>query len=119
MATAKISMPDGISVEVNGTPEEVAAVVADLKAKFAKFSSSRAAHIQPVRISRGEIPGLIETLKSEEFFRTPKRLSDVQKKLAELGHHYPVTTLSGAMQVQSQSRNLRRFKQHGKYVYVQ
>jgi superfamily II DNA/RNA helicase len=48
-------------------------------------------------------------------------LADVREKLAEIGHHYPVTTLSGAMQAQTRSRNLRRFKQggRGKYVYVQ
>ncbi len=118
MAIAKIMMPGGISVEVDGTPEEVAAVLADLKTKAPGFSSAVLVPRSP-RIRKGEIPGLIETLKSEDFFRTPRGLSDIQKKLAELGHHYPVTTLSGAMQVQSRSRNLRRFKQDGKYVYVQ
>jgi hypothetical protein len=118
MATAKITMPGGISVEVDGTPEEVAAVLADLKTKGPGFSSPVVAPASPP-IRKGEIWGLIEVLKSEEFFRMPRGLSDIQKKFAELGHHYPVTTLSGAMQVQSQSRNLRRFKQDGKYVYVQ
>jgi hypothetical protein len=118
MATAKITMPGGILIEVGGTPEEVAAVLADLKTKTPGFSSDATLH-RPSRIRKGEIPGLIDVLKSEDFFKNPRGLSEVQKKLAELGHHYPVTTLSGAMQVQSQSRNLRRFKQNGKYVYVQ
>jgi hypothetical protein len=118
MATAKITIPGGISVEVDGTPEEVVAVLADRKTKAPDFSSAVVLSRLP-RIRKGEIAGLIESLKVEEFFRTPRGLSDIQKKLAELGHHYPVTTLSGAMQVQSQSRNLRRFKQDGRYVYVQ
>jgi superfamily II DNA/RNA helicase len=118
MATAKISMSDGTSVEVNGTPEEVAAVLADLKIN----RTSPALQVLPARsrkASKGEIPGLIDSLKSEDFFKAPRKLADIQKKLAELGHHYPVTSLSGAMQVQSRNRNLRRFKQNGKYVYVQ
>jgi superfamily II DNA/RNA helicase len=118
MATAKITMPDGISVEVEGSPDEVAAVLADLKAKSPGFSNAKVS-ARSTRITKGQIPDLIDTLKSEEFFRTPRGLSDVQKKLAELGHHYPVTTLSGAMQVQSRTRNLRRFKQGARYVYVQ
>jgi hypothetical protein len=117
MATAKISMSDGTSVEVNGTPEEVAAVLADLKR--GSSLALQAVSARPRRIGKGEIPGLIDSLKSEQFFKTPRKLADLQKKLAELGHHYPVTTLSGAMQIQSRSRNLRRFKHNGKYVYVQ
>jgi len=117
MATAKINMSDGTSVEVNGTPEEVAAVFADLKR--GSSPTLQAASARPRRVGKGEIPRLIESLKSEEFFKTPRKLFDIQNKLADLGHHYPVTTLSGAMQVQSRSRNLRRFKQNGKYVYVQ
>ncbi len=114
MAFAKISLPGGISVEVDGTPDEVAAVLENLKGKHTGSPSSPS----PSK-SRGEIPSLVDMLKAEQFFKTPRGLADIQKKLAELGHHYPVTTLSGAMQAQCRGRNLRRFKQAGKYVYVQ
>jgi hypothetical protein len=116
MAVARISIPGGISVQVDGTPAEVAAVLENLRAKH---SGSAVGLVRKPAKSRGDIPGLVDALKAEDFFKSPKGLSDVQKKLAELGHHYPVTTLSGAMQAQSRSRNLRRFKQNGKYVYVQ
>jgi superfamily II DNA/RNA helicase len=117
MAKAKVTLPGGISVDVNGTPEEVVAVVENLRTKHADIASRSAASTAPK--GRGQIPTLIHSLKSEEFFRTPRGLSAVQSKLAELGHHYPVTTLSGAMQAEAKSRRLRRFKQDGKYVYVQ
>ena len=116
MANARISMPDGVSVEVDGTPEEVAAVLEKLQARKSGKIPQRTT---PPGKSRGEIPSLIEHLKAEEFFKTPRGLADVRNKLAEIGHHYPVTTLSGAMQSQTRSRSLRRFKQGGKYVYVQ
>ena|ERR1700730_4467319 len=118
MANAKISMPGGVSVEVDGTPDEVAAVVEKLRATQTSAFSPKRTGATPSK-GRGEIPGLILQLKSEEFFKTPRGLSDVREKLGEIGHHYPVTTLSGAMQAQARSRNLRRFKQDGKYVYVQ
>jgi superfamily II DNA/RNA helicase len=119
MAKAKISMPGGVMVEVDGTPEEVAAVLEKMQARQPVGSSPS----KPDRAAggkvKGEIPSLISQLKAEEFFKTPRGLSEVREKLAEIGHHYPVTTLSGAMQAQTRSRNLRRFKQNGKYVYVQ
>ncbi len=120
MANAKISMPGGVLVEVEGTPDEVAAVLEKLRTKQAG-GVLQTGPIQPGSKSRGEIPALISLLKAEEFFKTPRGLADVREKLAEIGHHYPVTTLSGAMQAQTRSRNLRRFKQggRGKYVYVQ
>lgn len=114
MAKAKISIPGGIAVEVDGTPDEVAAVLENLKKKHSQ--SSRTA--RPGK-SRGDIPGLVETLRAEDFFKTPRGLGEIRKKLADLGHHYPVTTLSGAMQAQARSRNLRRFKENGKFVYTQ
>jgi hypothetical protein len=114
MANAKISMPGGLSVEVDGTPDEIIAVVESLKAKL-----TRRVQEHGIDSRRGEIAGLINQLKSEEFFKSPRGLSDLRKKLGEIGHHYPLTTLSGAMQTQSRKRNLRRFKKDGKYVYVQ
>ena len=117
MANAKISIPGGVSVEIDGTPEEVASVLERLRSEAVRAATP----IETTQSSkmRGEIPALMSLLKSEEFFKTPRGLSDVREKLAQMGHHYPVTTLSGAMQAQARNRNLRRFKQDGKYVYVQ
>src|SRR6266404_341276 len=115
MASAKITMPDGVCVEVDGTPEEVTTIIERMKRK--QTGGSPAGPVAGK--NKGEIPQLVNSLKEEEFFKTPRGLGDIQKKLAELGHHYPVTTLSGAMQDQTRRRNLRRFKQEGKYVYVQ
>jgi hypothetical protein len=119
MADAKITTSDGISVEVHGTPEEVATVVERLRSGPKHESKAK-----PRRSQHGEdhgsggIPDLVETLKEESFFKSPKGLGEIRKKLADMGHHYPLTTLSGAMQTQAKKRNLRRFKQDGKYVYV-
>jgi hypothetical protein len=114
MATARINIPGGISVEIEGAPDEIMAVLENVRYRQS-VSQVSASSVTP----RGGIPSLIATLKSEEFFQTPQGLSDIRKKFAEMGHHYPLTTLSGAMQAHSQKRKLRRFKRDGKWVYVQ
>jgi|SRR4029077_10436473 hypothetical protein len=119
MANAKISIPGGVSVDLEGTADEVVAVLENLRKNFAFSGTAVPRSVGSPPKGKGEIPRLIDSLKSDDYFRTPRGLSEIQKKLAEIGHHYPLTTLSGAMVSQSRSRSLRRFKQDGKYVYVQ
>ena len=119
MADAKITTSDGITVEVHGTPEEVATVVERLRSGpkiESKGQPRRSQHTKEQ--GSGGIPDLVQILKEEAFFKNPKGLGEIRKKLADMGHHYPLTTLSGAMQTQAKKRNLRRFRQDGKYVYV-
>jgi len=121
MAHAKFTTEDGISIDLEGTPDEVAAVVERLRGTAANKDDSRprkTARKQTGRI-KAELPQLIERLRSDEFFRKPQGLGAVREKLAETGHHYPLTTLSGAMQTEAKRRRLRRYKENGKYVYVQ
>jgi hypothetical protein len=119
MANAKITMPGGVTVDVDGSADEISAVLENLRRIHGGLASPAPKTAAAVSKGRGEISRLIECLKSEDFFRTPRGLRDIQKKFAEVGHHYPLTTLSGAMISQSRNRALRRFKEDGKYVYVQ
>ena len=119
MANAKISIPGGVSVDLEGTADEVVAVLENLRKNHVASAAPISRPVDSTSKARGEIPRLIDTLKSEDYFRSPRGLSEIQKKLAEIGHHYPLTTLSGAMVSRSRNRSLRRFKQDGKYVYVQ
>lgn len=119
MAHAKIATEDGMSIEIEGTPEEVSAVVQKLRENRAQRESPVPARAVRKQQIKAQIPDLVEGLRSDDFFRQPKGLGQIRAKLAEVGHHYPLTTLSGAMQAEAKSRRLRRFKQNGKYVYVQ
>jgi hypothetical protein len=121
MAHAKFTTQDGISIDLEGTPEELSAVVEKLRQnQDAKGTPGRTSTTrkQTAR-TKSDLPQLIEGLRNDEFFRQPQGLGALRTKLAEMGHHYPLTTLSGAMQTEAKSRRLRRFKQDGKYVYVQ
>ncbi len=117
MAKAHITTPEGVTVKLEGTAEEIAAVIRQAGSKSApeKASSKAKATTKP----RTTVPGLVDELKDEGFFKQPKTLGEIQKRLADLGHHYPQTALSGPMQAQCKQRNLRRFKKDKKYVYAQ
>lgn len=52
----------------------------------------------------------ILVVKSEGFFKALRSIGEVREHLAARGWHYPVTTLSGAMQELVQRRELRRQK---------
>jgi hypothetical protein len=117
MAKAHITAPGGVEINIEGTPEEIAAV---LKQVGLKSSNSAKPAKETKRVhTRATIPTLVDELKEEGFFKKPKGLDDIRRRLADLGHNYPVTTLSGAMQAQAKKRVLRRFKEGGKYVYAQ
>jgi hypothetical protein len=119
MAHAKFTTQDGISIDLEGTPEELSAAVEKLRQNQNPApSQGKSGPNKPSR-TKLELPQLIEGLRNEDFFRQPKGLGATREKLAEMGHHYPLTTLSGAMQTEAKTRRLRRFKQNGKYVYVQ
>lgn len=113
MARAKLTTPEGIVVEMEGSPEEITNAVDGLRTQL------QAARAVPKKKGKTQIADLVSQLKHEEFFTKPRGLGEIQKRLADLGHNYPVTTLSGAMQSQARRRELRRYKQGGKYVYVQ
>lgn len=119
MANAKITTPEGVSVDISGSPDEVSAVVERIRSSLTATRPAVRGTNPPRKTGRIQIPDLIEALRAEEYFKTPRGLGAIQEKLAEMGHHYPITTLSGAMQAQAKNRGLRRFKQNGKYVYVQ
>ena len=71
-----------------------------------------------VKRPRTQLVGLVHGLIDAGFFKQPKDLRAIQMSLAESGHHYPVTTLSGAMLTEVRRRNLRRMKQQKRWMYV-
>ena len=50
----------------------------------------------------------ILALQADGFFKEPQTIGGVREGLKTRGWHYPVTTLSGALQIQTQKRRLRR-----------
>lgn len=121
MAKARIVTPEGTEVNVDGTPSEIAAVLKELKIGGPPVGRTRAmpgAKSRRQKVGKVTVPGLLDDLIEEKFFTKPKGMGDVRDRMAELGHHYPLTSLSGPLQSHVRARRLRRFKKDGKYVYA-
>ena len=114
MAKAQIRMPDGLTIKVDGTPKEIAEVVQDLKKAQRRSGASAGSSAS----GSGKLPDLIASLVDGGFFKTPKDLAAIKLALEEMGHHYPVTTLSPAMLRQVRKRRMRRLKKADRWVYT-
>lgn len=122
MAKAHIETIDGATVNLEGTPAEIAAVLKELNIKpQPTVLTPRLANAGRVRKPKRKttLVDLLDELIADHFFKKPKGLGQVKEQLANLGHHYPLTSLSGPLQRIVKSRRLRRFKESGKYVYAQ
>jgi len=118
MAKAQINFPDGTTVKLEGTPDEISAVVD--RGREVKETGRRSARVKVKAKSRPpQLVDLIANLIDGGFFKKkPKDLAAVKAALEEMGHHYPVTTLSGAMLRQVRKHNLRRVRQDKRWVYT-
>jgi hypothetical protein len=116
MAKAHITTPEGARITIDGTPKEIAAVVEELKARAAK--GGPAPRRVTGRSGRVLLVDLLASLKDGGFFKKPRDLASVKSALEEMGHHYPVTTLSPVMLRQVRHRNLRRIREKGRWMYT-
>jgi len=113
MAKAQIALTDGTNVRIEGTPDEIAVAVERLRQGSGKARRGARSKVQRVTLT-----DLLGSLIDGGFFKKPKDLASVKAALEEMGHHYPVTTLSPIMLRQVRSRNLRRLKQDKRWMYT-
>lgn len=129
MAKATLVLPDGTKVDIDGTANEVAKLLAT-------FSLDSTAHPKKQRSKRKRAPKpagsttkkatarkgpqkLIGELAAENFFKGSKRtIGGIQKKLEEKGHIYAQESLSTPLLRLTRNGTLRRLKEKGAWVYV-
>ena len=118
---AKITLPGGTEVIIEGAPTEVADVVRQLgfkserTAKETRSGGQKRTKDKKIKTSPTD---LILSLADGGFFKSPKDLTTIKEGLAEIGHIYPVQTLSSIVFKMVRRRYLRRVKQGGRWVYV-
>jgi hypothetical protein len=119
MAKAQVVTKAGTKITVEGTPEEVAALIE-------RFDSSvhpekMIAESTPARRSQSKIgpQDRIHAMIESGFFRRPQGLGAIRAALEEQGHFYPVTTLSPVLLRLVRGRSLRRLKDNNVWSYVQ
>ncbi len=119
MAKAQITTPSGMSVQVEGTPTEIRAVVEDLESRQPKAPRTRKSSSEAkTRVNRVTLAGVLQSLRDDGFFDEPRDLGSIKAELDANGHFWPVTTLSGAVLAEVRKKNLRRLKQNARWSYV-
>jgi len=86
-------------------------ILATLLAESESVGAERRVPERPVAGRRGvpdTLAGRILAIGSEGFFKEQRTLSEIREALGSRGWHYPLTTLSGAVQGLVQRRQLRR-----------
>jgi hypothetical protein len=129
MPKANVVLEDGTKVTIEGTAEEVAAVLQRISGS-SQLSGGGSSESTERRRRKATTKKLSDTkrnkgpadyireLIADDFFRTKRGLGDVQKKLEEGAHIYPVPHLSPALFRLVRARELRRIKEGGTWKYV-
>ncbi|SRR6266568_112650 len=117
MAKAHVTTASGAKITVEGTPEEVVVLVAQLQGRAA-LPQRRTKAAKHESRPKPTPTNLISDLIDGGFFKKPKELSAIKLALEEQGHYYPVTTLSPALLRLVRRRQLRRIKDQKRWLYV-
>jgi hypothetical protein len=115
MVKAVMTTRDGATVTIEGSQDEVAALLARFGEKRGVGEARSKGSLAK---SKPTPMGLISELIVEGFFREPKELGAVGLALKERGHFYPVTTLSTLMLRLVRRKELRRIKDKKRWTYV-
>ncbi len=133
MAKANLVLPDGTTVTIDGTVDEVALLLERFSktggaSGAAKGRTSRAARSIPDSTGKGERQkskskrtgptDYIRELIGDGYFKSKREIGSVKDRLEESGHIYPVTSISGPLFRLVRSRELRRVKEDGVWKYV-
>lgn len=122
MARAEIILPTGAKVVIEGTEDEVRALLEVYRPSrgVARAGRSRGTSVKTVAGRSVKGPKMyIRQLREEEFFTAKRTLKDVQAKLGERGHIYPQNILAAALIRLTKDGLLGRMKEGKVWVYVQ
>jgi hypothetical protein len=121
MAKANITTKTGTKITVEGTPEEVSRVIAQIgvQESSAKTPYNRKQGVRKQKTTQKATPvNLVSSLIDGGFFRKSKDLAAIKTALEEMGHYYPVTSLSPTLLRLVRKRQLRRLKENKRWLYT-
>jgi hypothetical protein len=120
MAKAELKTKSGTVIVIEGSADEVASVVKKIEGATppAPSPEKRRKKEATARTAKPTPVNLISSLIDGGFFRKPKDLGSVKVALEEIGHFYPVTTLSPALLRFVRRRELRRLRQDNRWMYT-
>jgi len=120
MPKAHVTTKAGATIVIEGSTDEVAALVKKIQGEVpARTEPARRSHRREGKATSRPTPiNLISSLIDGGFFRKPKDLASVKVALEEMGHYYPVTSLSPALLRMVRSRQLRRLRDKKRWMYT-
>ena len=129
MATAKLVLPNGTTVNIEGTADEVATLLARFSGDTSPGAGThktlttrkpkRSSAVEKKDMPKRKGPQtLLEELANENFFKSKRTIGEVQKKLEEKGHIYALYSLSTPLLRLTRNKTLRRIKEKDSWVYV-
>jgi hypothetical protein len=126
MAKAHIATQSGTTIDIEGTPEEVAKIVASVgettvpahgSTRTRRSSGKTSGSARRSRKGKGPTQYVLE-LKEEGFFKQKRSLNDVRLALEQKGHIYARTSLSPILLNLTKSTQLGRVKDGSQWAYV-
>lgn len=119
MPKAHIKTKYGATILIEGSTEEVAELVRRLGAIDATKLKPKVVKPQKgLKRERTTMIDLIESFIDGGFFKEPRDLASIKTALAEIGHIYPVTTISPILLRLVRKRHLRRIKENKRWLYT-
>jgi len=121
MAKANIETSTGMKISVEGTADEIAAIVAHVKSGDKVIKSKRPLVEKKQRRSENTsitLVSLILKLKESGFFNKPQKIAQVKEALAQQTHHYPLESISTALIRRVKKGELGRVKDGKIWAYV-
>lgn len=128
MAKANLTLPDGTTVSIDGTAEEVALLLQKFTAPGTDGQRTGSRRATKARTTGRQQPAakavrkgpqqLVKDLAAEDWFKTKRTIGDLQQKLEEKGHIYAMESLSTPLLRLTRSKVLRRLKDKSGWVYV-
>jgi hypothetical protein len=121
MAKAHLTTQSGSKITIEGTSDEVARLVTLLGEGPRSPRSERGSDKKATKTrdkQKATPINLVSSLIDAAFFRKPKDLAAVKVALEEMGHYFPVTTLSPVLLRMVRRRQLRRIKEKKRWLYT-
>lgn len=120
MPKAKMKTASGTIVSVDGTKEEILAILAAVEGKSTMVSDKQTEAREAVEKTERAtgLSGRIIQLKNAAFFKKPRTVEEGRDALAKKDHHYTSKYLSVYLIRLAKRGILRKIKRKGDYLYV-
>jgi hypothetical protein len=118
MVKAHIITKTGAKITIEGTPSEVAEIVRKAGVEQSSATALRSSPRRTKGSQKATPVNLVSGLIDGGFFRKPKDLAAIKIALEEMGHYYPVTSLSPTLLRLVRKRQLRRLKENKRWLYT-